>query len=186
MTDAWYEIVEAGVSLTQGDIIFRCPLLTWKNDAVEENLKEAAIAIEADILVITQACDLENSNVTNIALCAHWALSAYRDDWELARQAQGKTKKDDAWRSHCDSIRNGYVWSKVMLNGSDAGTPGMEHRIVDFLQVYTLPRLFLESLVAQRGESRFRLRSPYREHVSQAFARFFMRVGLPVVVSRVW
>jgi hypothetical protein len=27
---------------------------------------------------------------------------------------------------------------------------------------------------------RLRLLPPYREHLSQAFARFFMRVGLPV------
>jgi hypothetical protein len=29
---------------------------------------------------------------------------------------------------------------------------------------------------------RWRLQSPFREHFSQAFARFFMRVGLPAAI----
>jgi len=40
--------------------------------------------------------------------------------------------------------------------------------------------------LAQRGEPRLRLRPPYREHLSQAFARFFMRVGLPTDIKRTW
>ncbi len=45
---------------------------------------------------------------------------------------------------------------------------------------------FLESLLKQRGQPRLRLLPPYREHLSQAFARFFMRVGLPVQVAQAW
>ena len=50
--------------------------------------------------------------------------------------------------------------------------------MVDFRNVYGVPFGFLEELSASRGE-RLRLLPPYREHLSQAFARFFMRVGLP-------
>lgn len=32
MLESWYEVVDADTSLTQGDLIFECPLLTW--DAV--------------------------------------------------------------------------------------------------------------------------------------------------------
>lgn len=49
--------------------------------------------------------------------------------------------------------------------------------------VYSVPRSFLESLLKQRMQSRLRLLPPYREHLSQAFARFFMRVGLPVPIA---
>jgi hypothetical protein len=49
--------------------------------------------------------------------------------------------------------------------------------------VYSVPRGFLESLLNQRMQSRLRLLPPYREHLSQAFARFFMRVGLPVPIA---
>ncbi|OHB66262.1 MAG: hypothetical protein A2V70_04925 [Planctomycetes bacterium RBG_13_63_9] len=59
--------------------------------------------------------------------------------------------------------------------------PGMEHeiRLVEFRRVYSLPIGFLRKKALDDGR-RLRLLPPYREHLSQAFARFFMRVGLPV------
>ena len=59
----------------------------------------------------------------------------------------------------------------------------MEHRVVDFRAIYTVPRDFLERLLKERRKPRLRLLPPYREHLSQAFARFFMRVGLPAPLS---
>jgi hypothetical protein len=53
--------------------------------------------------------------------------------------------------------------------------------VVDFREIYSLPFDYLMGLAAQRGP-RWRLRSPYLEHFSQAFARFFMRVGLPSTI----
>jgi hypothetical protein len=53
-------------------------------------------------------------------------------------------------------------------------------------EVFTVPREFLESVLAARAAARPRLLSPYREHLSQAFARYFMRVGLPVPVIEAW
>lgn len=37
--------------------------------------------------------------------------------------------------------------------------------------------------VIANQEKRLSLMSPYKEHLSQAFARFFMRVGLPIDIS---
>lgn len=62
----------------------------------------------------------------------------------------------------------------------------MEHRVVDFHDIYTIPRHFLESLLQQRGKLRLRLLHPYREHLSQAFVSYFMRVGLPISVNKIW
>ena len=70
-----------------------------------------------------------------------------------------------------------------MLNARRSDELSIEHRVVDFHYVYTVPRNFLESLLEQRGQTRLRLLPPYREHLSQAFARFFMRVGLPVPIT---
>jgi hypothetical protein len=53
--------------------------------------------------------------------------------------------------------------------------------MVDFREIYSLPFDYLVSRAAQLGP-RWRLRSPYLEHFSQAFARFFMRVGLPSTI----
>ena len=53
-----------------------------------------------------------------------------------------------------------------------------ELRVVDFRRVYSLPLTFVCQVAARTGQ-RLRLLPPYREHLSQAFARDFMRVGLP-------
>lgn len=50
--------------------------------------------------------------------------------------------------------------------------------LVDFREIYSLPFNYLPSRVSQLGLL-WRLRSPFLEHFTQAFARFFMRVGLP-------
>ncbi|MHB1424077.1 MAG: hypothetical protein ACYC3I_12945 [Gemmataceae bacterium] len=54
----------------------------------------------------------------------------------------------------------------------------MPWSVVDFHRLFTLPKMFVSRFAANVGP-RLRLRSPYREHLAQAFARYFMRVGLP-------
>jgi hypothetical protein len=53
--------------------------------------------------------------------------------------------------------------------------------VVNFREIYSLTLGYLERHVAGLGD-RWRLQSPYLEHFSQAFARFFMRVGLPAAI----
>jgi len=50
---------------------------------------------------------------------------------------------------------------------------------MDFRRVYSLPVAFVR-MQAEKSLPHLRLLPPYREHLSQAFARFFMRVGLPL------
>ena len=50
--------------------------------------------------------------------------------------------------------------------------------VADFREIYSLPIAYLRERATQLGR-RWRLQSPYLEHFSQGFARFFMRVGLP-------
>lgn len=190
MSDTWYNRVEAQTPLTQGDLISDCPLIAWAagplnlSDVEEgEVLKGSTIAVRADVVVMTQACDLENNKVANVILCPHISITDYRKAWEeeKKRLKQNATKK--AWERLCEDIRDGYIWNLSILNAGESGDLKTEHRVVDFHDVYTIPRSFLESLLKQRGRPRLRLNPPYREHLSQAFARFFMRVGLPVPVT---
>ena len=191
--DPWYEVVPAKESLTQGDLILRCPLLTWaiKNAAALPADNEAALAglargFRADVVVMTQACDLEHGKVSNVVLCPHLTLSAYRTQWEQKMREIGQNPTDKSWRRLCDDIAAGYVWNQAILAGWNSEGMTSEPRLVDFHEVFTLPRAFLESLLSARNETRLRLRPPYREHLSQAFARFFMRVGLPTPVEKSW
>ncbi len=78
-----------------------------------------------------------------------------------------------------ESLRRGYLPGYHLLNKCEIDGFKRDYLIVDFRSVYSVPFDFIVELVKKRGK-RLRLLPPYREHLSQAFARFFMRVGLPV------
>jgi hypothetical protein len=191
MSEAWYQLVAADQRLTQGDLIFDCPLLAWSKQfdpaaANEASLQNAIRAFCADVVVMTQACDLEHDKVENVVLCPHDPLSVFRQTWVRLMQARGQALSEKAWRRTCDDLANGHVWNQCFLNSFADLTPPLELRVVDFLELYTMPRGFLETLLRGRGAKRVRLLPPYREHLSQAFARFFMRVGLPQPIDKTW
>ncbi len=187
MLDPWYEPVEPDVPLLQGDIISDCPIIGWSDKPVEsaaaEALKKHADAFIADVVVMTQACDLEQSKVKNVVLCPHRALEDYKPKWEESMKRQNQEPSKRAWTRHYENLCGGSLWNLAILNCESDGPLQTAHRVVDFYEVYTVPRQFLESFLAERGEQRLRLRPPYREHLSQAFARFFMRVGLPTAIE---
>jgi hypothetical protein len=193
MSEPWYQTAAAEERLTQGDLIFECPVVGWRDGAVKlegteegEILKGVADAFKADVVVMTQACDLAHEKVANVILCPHLALEDYRAVWEAEMKRVGQNPNSKAWKKICDDIRDGFVWNLSILNHYDGEGVSISHRVVDFHNVYSVPRAFLESLLLQRATPRFRLLPPYREHLSQAFARFFMRVGLPVPVTEAW
>lgn len=192
--DPWYEAVGANARLTQGDIILNCPVIRWASRAVELRTVQDNLVLEsmtefakADLIVMTQACDLEQNKVSNVILCPHMPLDRYREYWERAGESkEGKKPNKKQWTKTCKDLSNGYIWNLAMINEGQVGDLALTHRVVDFHDVFTLPRPFLESFLQGREESRLRLRPPYREHLSQAFARFFMRVGLPTGIAKVW
>jgi hypothetical protein len=113
-------------------------------------------------------------------------LSAFRRAWEEWMRSKSQNLSEKAWRRACDDIADGYVWNQAFLDQFSHPDLATEIRVVEFHEIFTLPRSFLETLLAQRQTRRLRLLPPYREHLSQAFARFFMRVGLPQPIQRSW
>jgi hypothetical protein len=193
MSYDWYEKVSSDTRLIQGDLINDCPIITWSDSEIKFNgslerelLTTMTVAIKADVVVMTQSCDLEQDKVNNILLCPHISLTEYKKFWEEKMREGKQNPTDKAWKAHCNDICDGYIWNITMLNSCNNDDIKSEHIIVDFHEVYTIPKVFLESLLKERAQSRLRLLPPYREHLSQAFARFFMRVGLPVPVIKVW
>ena len=65
-----------------------------------------------------------------------------------------------------------------LLPGVDAPQNNRDALVVDFRLIVSLPIGYV-TRHAEALENRPRLLSPYVEHFSQSFARFFMRVGLP-------
>jgi hypothetical protein len=193
MPNDWYESVGPTTRLTQGDLIFNCPIVVWKSELPQfqdnqenEVLRGAMEVTQADVVVMTQACDLEHDKVNEAVLCPHLSLTEFRTVWEEEMRRGDQNPTERAWKRFCNAVCEGSIWNLAILNAIDISEPSLEHRIVDFHYIYTVPRIFLESLLVQRNQHRFRLLPPYREHLSQAFARFFMRVGLPVGVTVAW
>ena len=195
MSEPWYRAAGAREPLTQGDLIFDCPALSWRPSAIQPptgsvaavlSLGEHVMAEAADLVVMTQACDLEHAKVENVVLCPHYGLDEFQSAWEEDHRRKGQNPTAKAWRRYCDEICEGTIWNLNLLNAQGDGGVEVGHRVVDFHEVFTLPRPVLESLVTARGVPSPQLLPPYREHLSQAFARFFMRVGLPTPVTKTW
>jgi hypothetical protein len=89
---------------------------------------------------------------------------------------------DNSWNKEVKKVKEGTKWNLAMLDERETSTEGelsIPYQIVDFHEVFSIPLDFLQAWIRSKNTNRLRLLPPYREHLSQAFARFFMRVGLP-------
>lgn len=193
MNDRWYEPVALGSPLDQGDLLPDCPVVRWKDGASAfegneplEQLRSKIEAAAADVIVMTQTCDLAQGKARYVILCPHFPLSTIKSLWQKQQIDRNLPVKPNWWARFLDNVVAGQVWHLSMLNQEQTAEYDTDIRIVDFHEVYSLPRAFLDSWLATKHPPRLRLRPPYREHLSQAFARFFMRVGLPTDVAPVW
>jgi hypothetical protein len=166
----WFSLI-ADDEIEQGDIFEGCPVFLPPTDLAEtvaHNLANVTFEWqERDLIVMSQSCDLVKARekVDDILLCAIWRRSEIKS---------GYLAKDDGM----EQARKGQLPGFHVLAASYV--PGFEREVcvVDFRRVYSLPVPFVRR---RAGISkRLRLLPPYREHLSQSFARFFMRVGLPV------
>lgn len=162
----WYEVV-SGPDLLQGDLIQDCPILTPTEVPTSEGTDLTAIRGEADVVVMTQSCDLIADKVNQVLLCPVWLVDEMKE-----RHPHFRDKK------LLNKIVQGHVVGVHML--AECGIDGHERqpRVVVLKESYTVPIDLLKQVAEAEGD-RLRLRPPYREHLAQAFARFFMRVGLP-------
>jgi hypothetical protein len=193
-SNPWYDIAAPAAPLTQGDLLFDCPLVCWRDDAPDYAAAHGAEPPTApfvawrrlDVIVLTQACDLEHGKVRHVVLAPHAALVDSRKAWEGWMRGQGQNPSEKSWRRACEDIAAGYVWNLTFLDQFHHPELGTGVRVVDFHQVFTAPRTLLEAQLRYAGRPRLRLRAPYVEYLSQAFARYFMRVGLPQPVTPEW
>jgi hypothetical protein len=166
----WFGAIE-GDEIEQGDILEGCPVFLPPDDlalSVAEKPSSATFKWEErDLIVMSQSCDLAKGRekVDDILLCAVWKRSELKT---------GHLAKDDGM----EQARKGQLPGFHVLAASNVPEFAREVRVVDFRRVYSLPVAFVRKRAA--AASRLRLLPPYREHLSQSFARFFMRVGLPI------
>jgi hypothetical protein len=163
----WTQV--SGNTLAQGDLLPGCLVPQFAADfgAAGEGAAETLALGEQTLIIVTQSCDLENGKVALVAMCPAHTL------WDFEAINQGFKNK-----ARWEDVRKGKVAALHLLGSLDAPEDNRSSLVVDFGQIFSLPPEYLMKRAEALG-SRQRLDSPYLEHFSQAFARYFMRVGLP-------
>ena len=159
----WYTVI-TGDELQQGDIFESCSIFIPRTVEGPRALFDWE---ERDVVLMSQSCDLVKGRekLEEVLLSALW----YRS--ELPNSEHIATPKG------LEEARKGYLPGFHLLAPSSEAGFERELRIVDFRRVYSLPISFVRQRAAR--QQRLRILPPYREQLSQAFARYFMRVGLP-------
>jgi hypothetical protein len=161
----WYEVVSEEDELMQGDFIKDCPVVIPPSE-ISDDIKVRII--NYDVVIMSQSCDLVQRKLDLVLVCPVWFLNEFEKKSDFFKSKKGK-----------EALRQGNVPGYHLLNKCEIDGFQTDYLVVDFRNVYSVPFDFIVGLAKGRGK-RLRLLPPYREHLSQAFARFFMRVGLPV------
>ncbi|HVC96686.1 MAG TPA: hypothetical protein VND64_23615 [Pirellulales bacterium] len=170
MTEVWLN--HRGNDLLQGDLLRACQVPLVAADFGEREADgEIEVTVEVrDLIVITQSCDLANAKTPLVALCPISRLERFE-------HTSPDFKRKGVW----ELVRKGRVEGLHLLASPVTPQINREASVVDFRQIFSLPTAYLCRHAELLGD-RWRLQSPFVEHFSQAFARFFMRVGLPVSI----
>lgn len=163
----WNQVNEHG--LAQGDLLEKCLVPAFSPDFGndEQGKVEEVPVSEADLIVVTQTCDLVNKKVSFVSLCPIYTLQQFED-------VNPSFKSKAQW----ENVRKGRVEGLHLLGCPNNPDDNKGALVVDFGQIFCLPFDYLAKRAISLG-NRWRLDSPFLEHFSQAFARYFMRVGLP-------
>ncbi|HEY98524.1 MAG TPA: hypothetical protein G4O16_10150 [Dehalococcoidia bacterium] len=154
----WYEIV-TDRTLQQGDILedFIINVAIPKSTEIEPQIY--------NVIVMSQSCDIAEAKY--IILCPIWT-----------RQEIEKDDPDFFKAGKVGHLKNYRIVGWHPINKCELA--GFEHpwRVVQFWRILEVIKDEVEAHINSVGKH-LRLLSPYRENLSQDFARFFMRVGLP-------
>lgn len=159
----WYTVVK-GNEIQQGDILFDIDI------PMARQIEGDRIGdIETyDLVVMTQSCDIPRARTEFLILCPIWPL-----------EQAAKLHSDFGARAGKETLRKGGFVGFHLLNKCELAGFERDFMVVQFERVIERPKDSIQEFAA-RQEARLRLLPPYREHLAQAFARFFMRVGLPI------
>ena len=170
-TYPWFCVV-TGAELEQGDLLLECPVFVISPRTIDDPANNPITVERQTVIVMTQSCDLVvrgdgRSAAEDVIVCPVYMRS------ELA--GHSVYGRPQGW----EEARKGRHAAYHVLNRCEIPSHETEFMLVDFRRAYTLGAELVRD-AASKAAPRLRLLPPYREHLSQGFARFFMRVGLPV------
>lgn len=170
MVFTWYNEINESDELEQGDMIPNCPIVIPPSKIAVGDELEIEIKL-IDSIILSQSCDLANNKIQIVLVCPYFLLKTFIESLPVSERSKKAIKKN------IENLKKGFLPGYHLLNKSVENNI-KDYVVVDFRNVYGIQ---IESLkeIAKNLNSRYRLLPPYREHLSQAFARYFMRVGLP-------
>lgn len=173
MNSLWCETIQNSKELTQGDILSDCvvciPQMEWYNRHKGEDEQTSPVihTREHTVIILSQSCDLAHKKIDSVVVCPIYSLQYFIEN---NQRFQENVK-------FLLALAKGNSPSYHLI-----GDNNDSFSVVDFHRIYALPKPYLEDL-AGKSSARKRLLTPYKEHLSQAFARYFMRVGLPIDID---
>ena len=173
----WYQTTN-NPDLAQGDILFQFPIFEIPPNYLEYIDDPSCLLIKvnyANVIVMTQSCDLVirkdgKCKVDYVLLCPFFFKNELVND--------SKFKEEHEWEQARQGRHIGYhVLNRCKFEDYN------DFILVDLKRNYSINVDVIRNFIS-REKNRIRLLPPYREHLSQAFATYFMRVGLPVDIPK--
>ncbi|MCY9112099.1 hypothetical protein MOE45_13565 [Bacillus atrophaeus] len=183
----WYKVKAEDECLTQGDIILSCPVpvIDYDEVAYPYFLPEY---IEENVIIMTQACDMENRKVRSVTLCRVGLLDdQIKDHFDELNKSKNDYDYNNitpkSKQKYADKIRRGDLLDLYLLDKYNDGVIEHPYRVVHLRDSFRIPLESLERIVQSKKDSILRLLPPYREHLSHNFSFNFSRIGLPIDVK---
>jgi hypothetical protein len=162
MSDSWYTELPKSERISQGDIFYPGIFIYRvmpSSVTVIDNAPEVEI-FEAPIIILTQACDLENEPIAESIVVGVL-----------------RTINDLSW-DKVSNIMAGRSPSTHLLNEYHSDNSSFPFHVINFSDLHTVAYSFLDEM-RKHIRTRLRLQSPYLEHAAQRFGSYFSRIGLP-------
>lgn len=172
----WYRSVSGAEPLEQGDFFDNFPILIPTAGIVDpagqnigDTLEISADVGTANVVLMTQSCDMQKLTDNDpLIFCPRFNLKDAKVGVKSLNTSQG-------W----GDLQTGRYVSLYLVNKCDLSGHKFDYQVVYLAHVYSAPLSLVKNILARQNK-RLRLLPPYREHLAQAFARQFMRIGLPV------
>lgn len=163
--NGWYGIASDS-TLMQGDLVDGFPYAVNYQE-IPEGATSVSVNIEVyNIIILSQSCDLAGDNkIKFVMVCPYWPL-------EVLSENQAHLQDEN----RREAIKRGYQHNYVILNKNVLDGFEKDFFLVDFKYAFSTPLSYLRTIAA-KTDKRLRLKSPYREYLSQSFAKYVMRVG---------
>jgi hypothetical protein len=175
----WYAAVGEDTPLEQGDLLtdFPIPVLPLElADVTPDQQTQPNLPANVeffDVVVMTQSCDFAKlQDGDDVIMCprAHY--------FDLIEEEPKYSFERGGWKKLTDGLFvSAYLMNRCVIPGHE-----FDYQVVDLGRVFSIPLRVVRRFAERKA--RVRLLPPYREHLAQAFARQFMRVGLPIDIPK--